>query len=111
MGDVGFGEFLGVHQLGELATDGAVGHPVGRHDDAGGLALSEVTADRFAGEGGRTEDSENVVAQLKRLPQRIPVPPQNVSQIIAACHRGADLQWPPHRVVAGLAARDVEHGV
>ena len=84
---------------------------MGCDDDTGGLAFEQVATGRFAGDLRRAEYAEDIVAQLERLSQRIPISTEGVDQLIAAGHRRADLQRSPHRVVAGLAACDIEHGV
>src|SRR5262249_24517979 len=59
-----------------------------RRDERGELALAQVVADRFPGDGGIAEDTQDVVAQLERLAQWQPERAQRVSQLVETAREG-----------------------
>ena len=103
-------EFLGDHQIAEFPAHRLIRHAVGGHHDAGGLALGEVSPGRLAGDFGRAEHPEDVIAHLERFADQAAVAAQRLEQIIASGHRRTDLQRPAHGVVTRFARGDVEHG-
>ena len=108
--DIGFREVVHVRQIVQLPSDPKGGHLVGRDDHCGRFAFPKVAAGRFAGHRRTSEDTEQVVTQLKRLTDRGAVSAERREDaLVAAGHRRADLQRPAHRVVAGLRASDRQH--
>ena len=98
------------HQFRELAPQSGARELMSGDDHAGGLLRHQVGADGFAGDRRRTEDTEKVVTQLKRLADRGAVPAERVEDLrCAAGHRPSDLQGSPHRVVARFPLQHVEH--
>ena len=75
----------------------------------GGLALTQVVADRLAGHGGIAEHPEQVVTELERLAERKAERRQRAGQLGQTLRPGqgrAQMQGPLHRVLGGLVLAD-----
>ena len=101
---------VGRHEFLELTLLGARGKFVSGDHHGGRLARDEIGPGRLAGRRRRTEDTEQIIAELEGLADGFAIAAEHIEHgVVTSGQGGTDLQRPADRVVARFAACDVEH--